>query len=70
MNEIEIKSGDILYFRNGDILEYGENQWWILQSFYNENLECVANAEFSIDKIIRSKVGIVYQRGLIRQMKI
>ena len=70
MNEIEIKNGDILCFRNGDILEYGENQWWILQRFYNENLECVVNAEFSIDKIIRSKVGIIYQREIIRQMKI
>jgi len=60
--KIEIKSGDILYFKNGSKAQLGINYLWVLKQYYDEDLNCKTNDEFDIVKIERPIYKKVYEK--------
>ena len=62
MTKNDIKNDDILYFRNGEAVQYGEKKRWVLDTFYNDNLECITNEDLDIVKIVRENNKEIYVR--------
>jgi len=60
MDKNKIENEDILFFANGEIVVYSLNQRWILDMFYNDNLECIGNPNLNIVKIIRQNDQVIY----------
>ena len=43
-------------------MQLGGNNKYILEQYYNENLECTDKPEYSVEKIYRPQYKKIYQR--------
>ena len=59
---MQINSGDILIFANGEKREIGANISWLLRDYYDENLNCITNPDFNIVQILRPEYKIIYSK--------
>ena len=59
---MQINSGDILIFANGEKREVGTNILWLLRDYYDENLNCITNPDFNIVQILRPEYKIIYSK--------
>ena len=56
---MQINSGDILIFANGEKREIGANILWLLRDYYDENLNCTTNPDFNIVQILRPEYKVI-----------
>ena len=59
---MQINSGDILIFANGEKREIGTNILWLLRDYYDENLNCTTNPDFNIVQILRPEYKVIYSK--------
>lgn len=59
---MQINSGDILIFANGEKREIGANILWLLRDYYDENLNCTTNPDFNIVQILRPEYKVIYSK--------
>lgn len=59
---MQINSGDILIFANGEKGEIGANILWLLRDYYDENLNCTTNPDFNIVQILRPEYKVIYSK--------
>ena len=59
---MQINSGDILIFANGEKREVGTNILWLLRDYYDENLNCITNPDFNIVQILRPEYKVIYSK--------
>jgi len=59
---MQINSGDILIFANGEKREVGTNILWLLRDYYDENLNCTTNPDFNIVQILRPEYKVIYSK--------
>ena len=59
---MQINSGDILIFANGEKREVGTNILWLLKEYYDENLNCITNPDFNIVQILRPEYKVIYSK--------
>ena len=59
---MQINSGDILIFANGEKREVGANILWLLRDYYDENLNCTTNPDFNIVQILRPEYKVIYSK--------
>ena len=52
---MEIEQNDILIFKNGMSMLFHENQRWILNAFYDENLKCKTDDRYSIVRVMKAE---------------
>ena len=58
----DIKNDDILTFANKHKVVMSQNNRYILDQFYNDDLECIEKPEYTIETIERPQYVKVYQR--------
>ena len=59
---MQINSGDIVIFANGEKREVGTNILWLLRDYYDENLNCTTNPDFNIVQILRPEYKVIYSK--------
>lgn len=59
---MQINSGDIVIFANGEKREVGTNILWLLKEYYDENLNCTTNPDFNIVQILRPEYKVIYSK--------
>ena len=59
---MQINSGDILIFANGEKREVGTTILWLLRDYYDENLNCTTNPDFNIVQILRPEYKVIYSK--------
>ena len=59
---MQINSGDILIFANGEKREIGANISWLLRDYYDGNLNCTTNPDFNIVQILRPEYKVIYSK--------
>ena len=59
-----LKNGDILVLRNGEEREYQNigNMHAVLTAFYDDNLVCKTNDNFTVVEVKRPTYAIIYRR--------
>ena len=62
MNKSDIKPNDIVEFKNGKKIIVDNQSMWILNEFYDENMNCFKKEEYTIIKVIRPYYEEIYNR--------
>lgn len=62
MTKKDIKPNDILIFKNGSRVTIDIETEWVLHEFYDDNLNCIRNDDFSIIKVLRPQYEEIYNR--------
>ena len=62
MDKNEIRNDDILIFANKHKVIMSQNNRYILDRFYNDDLECIEKPEYTIEEIERPQYVKVYTR--------
>ena len=58
----QLQEGDVLIFKNGHKKEYTHRDEWMMDNFYDDNLNCLTNDKFTIVEVLRPKYQSVYKR--------
>lgn len=58
----ELKKDDILIFANNGTMVLGGNNMYVLEKYYNDQLECTEKPEYDVDRIYRPQYKKIYQR--------
>ena len=59
----ELKKDDILIFANNGTMVLGGQNMYVLERYYNDQLECTEKPEYSVEKIYRPQYKKIYQRS-------
>lgn len=55
MKKSQITINDVVEFKNGKTVTITKENMWILQEYYDDNLVCLTNDEYSIVKVYQIK---------------
>ena len=58
----KIIEGDILVFKSGTKKEYTSKDKWLIDNFYDKNLNCITNDKFTIIEILRPHYETIYTK--------
>ena len=61
----ELKKDDILIFANNGTMVLGGNNMYVLDQYYDDQLQCIDKPEYSVEKIYRPQYIKIYQRKKI-----
>lgn len=61
---IKLQENDIIKFKNGSKKIYSENDDFIISEFYDENLRCINNDNYTIVEILRPHYERIYGNGI------
>lgn len=61
----ELKKDDILIFENNSTMVLGANNMYVLDQYYDDQLQCIDKPEYSVEKIYRPQYIKIYQRKKI-----
>lgn len=61
---MNLKENDVLVLRNGKRIHYTHlgNEGYVLKHFYNENLECITNDDYSVVGVYRPQYEVIFER--------
>ena len=62
MERAIVKIGDILELKNGKKVTVGKNTFWILQEYYDDELNCMTNDGDSVLRIYRPVYTVISER--------
>ena len=51
--KVELQNNDTLIFKNNTKTTFNENQRWIIDQFYDENLNCKYDDDYSIVEVLK-----------------
>lgn len=60
----KIIEGDILVFKSGTKKEYTSKDKWLIDNFYDKNLNCITNDKFTIIEILRPHYETIYTKKI------
>lgn len=58
----ELKKDDILIFQNNSTMVLGANNMYVIDQYYDDQLQCIEKPEYSVKKIYRPQYIKIYQR--------
>ncbi len=58
----QLQEGDILVFKSGTKREYTHKDEWMIDNFYDSELNCLTNDKFTIVKVLRPHYDTVYYK--------
>lgn len=58
----QLQEGDILVFKSGTKREYTHKDEWMIENFYDKDLNCLTNDKFTIVKVLRPHYDTVYYK--------
>ena len=63
MNKNDLKSNDIIVFANNHSAVFGENNRYMIEQHFDDELKCIDNPDYDIMKIYRPQYEVIYERG-------
>lgn len=63
--KVELHNKDILIFKNNSKTTFTESQRWIIDQFYDENLNCIYDDDYSIKEVLKTnyqKIKVLKRR--------
>lgn len=57
-----LRMGDILILKSGMERKYTLDYKWIIDNFYDDDLNCITNDRFSVTQILRPEYEVIYRR--------
>ena len=66
---MELQENDVLVFKNGHRKEYTDRDKWLMENFYDKNLNCLTNDKFTVVKVLRPHYEVVYEVGKAKALK-
>ena len=57
---MDLKNNDILIFKNGNRSIYTSDREKIIQQYYDDNLNCITNDDYSIIRIYRPHYELIF----------
>lgn len=64
---MDLKNNDILIFKNGNRIIYNKHKEWIIQQYYDDNLNCITNDDYSIIRIYRPHYELIFGDSKIKR---
>lgn len=64
---MDLKNNDILIFKNGNRSIYTSDREKIIQQYYDDNLNCLTNDDYSIIKIYRPHYELIYGDSKVKR---
>lgn len=64
---MDLKNNDILIFKNGNRAIYTSDRKTIIEQYYDEDLRCLNNDDYSIIRIYRPHYELVYGDSKIKR---
>ena len=58
----QLQEGDILVFKSGTKREYTHKDAWMIENFYDSDLNCLTNDKFTIVKVLRPHYDTIYYK--------
>lgn len=62
MKKDELKRDDILIFKNNDKAVLGADNLYIINEFYDNELNCLKDDNYTVQKVYRPVYQLVYER--------
>lgn len=62
MKKDELLPNDILKFQNGKQIILSQNNFWVINQFYDNDLDCLNNPEYNIIAVFRPSYDLVYSK--------
>lgn len=62
MTKAELLPNDILKFKNGESVVLSRYNFWVINTFYDDNLKCLRKEEYDIEAVFRPSYDLVYSR--------
>lgn len=59
---INLQNGDILELKNGKTLVFTEDRRWVMSCYYDNDLRCLSNDDYTVVAIKRPSYEYVYKR--------
>lgn len=66
---MELQENDVLVFKNGHRKEYTDRDKWLIDNFYNDNLECSTSDKFTIIQVLRPHYEEIFNRKSVNKIK-
>lgn len=57
-----LRMGDILILKSGMERKYTLDYKWIIDNFYDDDLNCITNDRFTVTQILRPEYEVIYRR--------
>lgn len=67
MKKNELQKNDILIFKNGSRSIYTSDREKIIQQYYDDNLNCITNDDYSIIRIYRPHYELIFGDSKIKR---
>lgn len=64
---MDLKNNDILIFKNGNRSIYTSDRKKIIQQYYDDNLNCITNDDYSIIRIYRPHYELIFGDSKIKR---
>lgn len=63
MNKSDLKKDDILILKNNHTVVMDATKFRIIYERYDDELNCIENDEYSVDKVYRPEYKLVFERA-------
>lgn len=57
---MDLKNNDVLIFKNGHKIIYTSDRKKIIQQYYDDNLNCLTNDDYTIIRVFRPSYELVF----------
>ena len=62
MTKQDLMPNDILKFKNGAQVILSRYNFWVIDTFYDDDLKCLQKEEYDIEAVFRPSYDLVYSR--------
>ena len=63
MNKEDLKNNDILVLKNNHSLVLGANNMYVIREYYDDELNCIKDDNYTIVKVFRPEYQLVFERA-------
>ena len=63
MNKSNLQKGDLLVFKNNHKAFLDEGRYKIIQEYYDDELNCINDDNYTIVKVFRPEYQLVFERA-------
>ena len=64
---INLKNNDILIFKNGSRVIYSKYKKWVIEQYYDNELNCLTNDDYTIIRIYRPNYQLIFSKNKIKR---